>query len=81
MQKIGILIIDDHPTVRLGLEAILNHFEDIEVLATAEDGESGIKCCRTVNPAVVLVDIYMTGMDGIATIAMLKQELPHDPSR
>ncbi len=76
LQKIGVLIIDDHPTVRLGLEAILNRFEDIEVLATAEDGESGIERCRTVNPAVVLVDIHMPGMDGIATITRLKQEFP-----
>lgn len=76
MQKIGVLIIDDHPTVRLGLEAILNRFDDIEVLATAENGQTGIECCRTVNPAVVLVDIYMPGMDGIATISLLKQELP-----
>jgi DNA-binding NarL/FixJ family response regulator len=76
MQTIGVLIIDDHPTVRLGLEAILNRFDDIKVLATAESGQTGIQRYRECHPGVVLVDVYMPGMDGIETIAALTRDFP-----
>lgn len=80
MRKIGVLIIDDHPTVRLGLETILNRFDDIQVLATADSGQAGLEQCRVYRPDVVLVDIHMPGMDGIATIATLKQRFPESRS-
>lgn len=76
MQTIGVLIIDDHPTVRLGLEAILNRFDDLRVLATADSGQTGIQRYRECHPDVVLVDVYMPGMDGIETIAALMRDFP-----
>lgn len=76
MRKIVVLIIDDHPTVRLGLQAILNRFEDIEVSQTAESGEAGLQLYRVRQPDVVLVDLYMPDMDGIETISALKRDFP-----
>lgn len=73
---IGVLIIDDHPTVRLGLEAILNRFDDLRVLATADSGQTGIQRYRECQPDVVLVDVYMPGMDGIETITALMRDFP-----
>jgi NarL family two-component system response regulator LiaR len=62
--KIRVMIVDDHPLVRSGLESILQLFDDIELVGQAEDGTEAVKLCRQIMPDVVLMDLVMPGLQG-----------------
>jgi DNA-binding NarL/FixJ family response regulator len=63
---ISVLLADDQALVRAGFRALLDDQEDIEVVGEAEDGEEAIKLTRELTPDVVLMDIRMPGLDGLA---------------
>ena len=73
---IRVLIVDDHAVVRSGLRTFLDLLGDIEVVGEAADGEAGIAEARRLTPDVVLMDLLMPRLDGIAAIAAIKRELP-----
>jgi DNA-binding NarL/FixJ family response regulator len=62
---IRVLIADDHGVIRDGLRRLLGAAEDIEVVATAADGEEAVAEVRRLSPDVVLMDLDMPGLDGI----------------
>lgn len=68
--KYTILVIDDQPGIRRLLTEVLND-EGYEV-ATAENGYEGVRIAKEVQPAVILMDMKMPGMDGIETLRELK---------
>lgn len=76
MKTIKIIIVDDHPAVRMGLQAILDNYEDLAVIATAESGEELLELCQDTGPDVVLIDVMMPGMSGIETMKMLRKVYP-----
>lgn len=61
---IGLLIADDHAVVREGLARLIDATPDIEVLATARDGEEAVRLAAEHQPRVVLMDLSMPNMDG-----------------
>lgn len=63
---IRVLIIDDQHLVRAGIRALLDRSDDIEVVGDAADGESGLRAVLALRPDVVLMDIRMPGLDGVA---------------
>ena len=66
------MIVDDHLLVRSGLEAVLALYDDIELVAQADNGDDAVRLCRETGPDVVLMDLVMPGMSGVeATRAML----------
>ena len=69
-----ILIIDDEKDIRTALTGILED-EDYQVLS-AESGAEGIECARQELPDLILLDIWMPGMDGLETLERLKRQLP-----
>lgn len=69
---IRILIVDDDPLVRSGLALILGGADDLEVVGQANDGQEGIETARSLTPDVVLMDIRMPGLDGIAATKALR---------
>lgn len=71
MDKIGVLIVDDHPVVREGLRSFLQLQEDMEVVGEAADGVEALKKVGELVPDVVLIDLVMPRMDGIATIRQI----------
>ena len=76
MNKIKVLLIDDHPIMRDGIRALLSLQEDIEVVGEASEGKEGIEKIRLLSPDVVVMDISMPGMDGLeATRRITKQHL------
>ena len=71
--RIKIMLVDDHTVVRSGLAAVLMACDDMELVAEASDGEEAVRACGKVNPDVVLMDLLMPKMDGVAaTQAILK---------
>lgn len=74
MNKIKVLIADDHAMVRQGLKTILELEEDIEVVSQAANGEEAVFRARELKPDVILMDINMPVLNGLQAIKMLKDE-------
>src|SRR5919202_2500290 len=73
---IRVLIVDDHGVVREGLRAYLELESDIQVVGEARDGKEGVRRAQELRPDVVLMDLMMPHMDGVAATAAIKQERP-----
>jgi DNA-binding NarL/FixJ family response regulator len=69
--KLRVLIADDQPLMRAGFRAVLEATGDIEVIAEAGDGRQAVTAARTTRPDVILMDIRMPELDGIAAIRQL----------
>ena len=76
MEKIGILIVDDHPVVREGLAGMLAGQPDFDVVGMAADGETAVQLDASLQPDVVLMDLRMPGLDGVGAIVAIKQKRP-----
>jgi DNA-binding NarL/FixJ family response regulator len=77
MKPIRLLLVDDQPAVRRGLRMRFALELDLEVVGEAGDATEAISLAQTLRPDVVLMDVDMSGIDGILTIAMLRQVAPH----
>jgi NarL family two-component system response regulator LiaR len=75
-RKIRMMIVDDHVVVRSGLSAFLSAFEDLKLVGEASGGEEGVRLCRQIQPDVVLMDLVMPGMDGIAATKAIRESCP-----
>jgi two-component system, NarL family, response regulator LiaR len=73
---IGVLIADDHAVVREGLRMFLGRDPELSVVGEASDGAQAIELARQLRPEVVLMDLLMPVMDGIAAIATIRTEMP-----
>ena len=74
--KLRILLADDHETVREGLRMILNAQPDMQVVATAGDGREAITQAERMTPDVVIMDISMPGLNGLAATVQLTEKCP-----
>jgi len=77
IKKIRVIVVDDQNVVREGITAILSFQPDVEVVGEAEDGLQALELARTCKPEVVLLDLVMPHLDGLATIPRLKAENPN----
>lgn len=71
-----IVIIDDHPLVRQGLNAVLSIDEDMKIVGEASTAEEGIKLVRDRKPDVAIVDLRLSGSNGLDTIMSCKSIVP-----
>jgi NarL family two-component system response regulator LiaR len=76
MDKVSVLLVDDHRVVRQGLRDFLELHEQIEVVGEAGSGAEGISMARELLPDVVLMDLVMPGMDGVEATRRLKAVSP-----
>ena len=76
MTPIRVLIVDDHPVVRAGIEGMLASQPDLEIVGQAADGAGAVALCADLHPAVVLMDLRMAGMDGVAATLTIKSRFP-----
>ena len=75
-ETIPLLIVDDHPVVRHGLQAILQTDPTLSVVGEAEDGLDALEKVALLHPRVVLMDVHMPKMDGLAATRKIKERFP-----
>ena len=73
---IRVLIVDDHAVVREGLRAFLELQEGIEVVGEAADGEEAIEAAARLRPDVIVLDLVMPRLDGVAAMRILRERVP-----
>ena len=75
-QVIKVLVADDHPVVRKGLQSYLDRQGHVRIVGEAADGDEALRKARELSPDVVLMDISMPGMNGLAVTEILRKEAP-----
>ena len=72
--EISVVLIDDHPMVINGLKACLAYYDDIDIVATATDGDQALLLCMEHKPDVILMDISMPNMNGFAATEIIMEQ-------
>jgi DNA-binding NarL/FixJ family response regulator len=76
MPPIKVLIVDDHPVVRRGLQSILGEAGDLQVVGEASNGSEALKQVGALKPDVILMDIRLPGADGVQITRRVRREYP-----
>ncbi len=77
MDKLAILIADDHPLFRKGMRALLSSMPEVELAGEATSGEEAIRLAEKLQPDMILMDLQMPGGGGLVAIRQIVQTSPH----
>ena len=75
--NIRVMLVDDHAVVRSGLTAFLSAYPDLELVGEAENGQQAVQRAAALQPDVILMDLIMPVMDGVAATQVIKRQYPH----
>jgi NarL family two-component system response regulator LiaR len=75
-KTIRVMLVDDHNVVRSGLATFLKAYDDLELVGEAKNGVEALDLCHHAKPDVVLMDLIMPDMDGIAATSAILQDYP-----
>ncbi len=76
MNRIRLLVVDDHPVFRFGIVSMFHDLPDIEVIAEAVDGVEGVEAFRRHRPDVCLMDLRLPRLSGVEAILEIRREFP-----
>ncbi len=76
MDKVEVLIVDDHALFRDGIRALLSGYDEIDVVGEASDGSEAIKKALELAPSVILMDLVMPGMNGLEATHRILKKMP-----
>jgi two-component system NarL family response regulator len=76
-EQIKLLVVEDHHIVRQGLVALLNTVPEMNVVAEASDGNTGVELFRKHQPDVTLMDLRLPGLGGAEAVAKIRTEFPN----
>ena len=71
--KISILVVDDHPIVRMGIVAMLSTSEQVTIIGEASSGEEAVELHKVLNPEITLIDLRLPGIGGVETIRRIRK--------
>lgn len=74
--KIKVMVVDDHPLVRHGIKTVFEAYDDIVLVAEADNGKKAIEMCKECSPDIILMDMVMPVMDGAEATAQLIKKWP-----
>jgi DNA-binding NarL/FixJ family response regulator len=77
MDKVRVLLADDHALFRRGLASLLAGRDDIEVVGEASGGQEAVDRARELMPDVILMDVRMPGITGLEATRLIKEEMPY----
>jgi len=75
-EPVRVLVVDDQRLIREGIASLLDIQPGVEVVGTAADGRDAVEKALTLRPDVVLMDVRMPELDGVAAVAILRQRAP-----
>ena len=75
-EKIRVMIVDDHPVVRRGIQSLLAEEEDIQAVGEAVNGKDALEKAKSLKPDVILMDLVMPEMNGIEAIEKITASMP-----
>ncbi|HKY26448.1 MAG TPA: response regulator transcription factor [Pyrinomonadaceae bacterium] len=76
MNKLRVLVADDHAVLRDGLKALVSAQPDMEIVGEAENGQTAYERAKVLMPDVVLMDISMPGLNGVQATELLRRDCP-----
>ncbi|HEV7663433.1 MAG TPA: response regulator transcription factor [Chloroflexota bacterium] len=76
-ERTRVMTVDDHAMVRSGLSAFLSAADDLELVGEAASGTEAVRMCADARPDVILMDLVMPGMDGVATTRSIRERFPN----
>src|SRR5256885_9600988 len=76
MNRITVLLVEDHAIVREGFRSLLKHERDIEVVGEAETGRQAVAMVKKLRPAVVVMDIAMPLLNGLEATRQIRKDFP-----
>lgn len=76
ISAIRVMLVDDHAVVRRGLSAFILTQDDLELVGEAADGNEAVRLCERLRPDVILMDLLMPGMDGVAATRHIRVRFP-----
>jgi NarL family two-component system response regulator LiaR len=76
VNKIRVVLVDDHKVVRSGLSAFLMVYDDLELAGEASNGKEAVEVCLRLKPDIVLMDLVMPELDGAAATRMIREKCP-----
>ena len=76
MNKIKVLLVDDHAIMRDGIRVLLGNNQDIEIVGEAADGEEALEKTWQLAPDVIIMDIAMPGLNGLEATRLIKKDYP-----
>ncbi len=77
MERISVLLADDHALFRDGLISLLSMQDEIEVVGIASDGQEALEKARELMPDLILMDVKMPRLNGLEATRLIKEEMPH----
>lgn len=75
-EKITVLIVDDEPHARQGLQTALSKFEQLEIVGLCENGLQAVKAVNELKPQLLFLDIQMPKLDGFDVLELLGEQTP-----
>lgn len=76
MKKARVLLVDDHALFRKGLASLLKGLKELEVIGEAGNGKEALEKARILNPDIIIMDVEMPELNGVAAVKSIKKEMP-----